>query len=295
VSIEKVGSRAIAQRADLASYDFGFPAGVPAAVKLQQASGAKRTFSPWFSPLALATWRSLLPVFEANGLLVRDGEVDYLDLAKALDLMKSEVRWRDLKGNNVYPSGRSFLINTTDARKSNSGAMYLALASWVANNGAVIQSDADVAKVLPLTSRLLLRQGLQESSSAGPFEDYVAMGIGKAPLVLIYENQWIEFAASHANRSADMVLMYPKPTLFTKHVLVPFTESGVRLGTALSTDPELLQLATELGYRTSSTDAFQKFVSSRRIPVATNLVDVIDPPSYEMLERLIVDIEQLYK
>ena len=30
--------------------------------------------------------------------------------------------------------------------------------------------------------------------SAGPFEDYVEIGMGKAPLVMIYESQFIEYA-----------------------------------------------------------------------------------------------------
>ena len=36
-----------------------------------------------------------------------------------------------------------------------------------------------------------------------------------------------------------MVILYPIPTVFSKHVLVPFNEKGMRLGQLLEHDPEL--------------------------------------------------------
>lgn len=293
--IEKVGSRAIAQRSDLKNYDFGFPAGAPAGIKLQQAVKARQTFNPFFTVMAVASWKPLLPVLEANGALRRETTGHYvLDMRRMLELAEKQTRWRDLKDNTAYATGRSILIGSTDVRRSNSGAMYLALASYVANDANIVQTDAEVNRVLPLVSQLFLRQGLQESSSAGPFEDYVTMGIGKAPLVMIYEAQFLEHLAQSKSRNPEMVLLYPQPTIYTKHTLVPFTDGGVRLGEALSTDPTLQKLAAEYGLRTGNPEHFAVFLKAHNLSAPATLVDVIDPPSYEVLERMIEEIEKKF-
>lgn len=303
VQFEKVGSRAIAQRNDLKSFDFAHPAGAPAAQKIQQAvkgeTATQQLFTPFFTPMVIASWKSLLPVLEREGLVKKEAENYYLiDMPKLVGLMDKGVRWRDLSGNSTYAVGKSVLISSTDVRRSNSGAMYLALASYVANGNNVVQSEADLQKVLPLMTSIFLKQGFQESSSAGPFEDYVSMGIGKAPMVMIYESQFLEYLARQASANhapnPEMVLLYPKPTLFTKHVFVGISPRGVKLGRLLESDPELQALAVEYGYRTSAQAPFAKAVSDRKWAVPSVLVDVIDPPSFEVLERMIVEIEKKF-
>jgi hypothetical protein len=173
--------------------------------------------------------------------------------------------------------------------------MYLALASYVANGNNVVQSEADIQKVLPLVTSIFLKQGFQEGSSAGPFEDYVSMGIGKAPMVMIYEAQFLEYLNKAAGKhNPDMVLLYPKPTLFTKHVFVALSAKGVKLGQLLETDPELQTLAVEYGYRTAGQTQFAKAIGDRKWPVPATLVDVIDPPTFEVLERMITEIDKKY-
>jgi hypothetical protein len=127
--------------------------------------------------------------------------------------------------------------------------MYLALASYVLNGQQVVQSPADLERVMPQVAPLFLRQGFQESSSAGPFEDYLALGMGKAPLLVAYESQLVEFLLRHPQRrSGEMVMLYPQPTLYSKHVLVPYTPAGDRVGQLLESDPQLRALAQEYGF-----------------------------------------------
>jgi hypothetical protein len=174
--------------------------------------------------------------------------------------------------------------------------MYLALASYLANNQQIVQSQEDVDRVMPVVAPLFLRQGFQEQSSAGPFEDYLALGMGKAPILMTYESQMIEFWLKHPEKlKGDMVLMYPKPTVFSKHVLVPYTPAGVRLGEALENDPALHELAHEYGYRTGGAVKGPELWAKRGIQVPDVVVDVIDPPSHEWLERMIVAIEARFK
>src|SRR5262249_34952679 len=65
--MDKSGSRERAARPDLKEYDFAFPAGVPAATKILQVSGAKRSYTPFFTPMAVASWLPIASVLEANG------------------------------------------------------------------------------------------------------------------------------------------------------------------------------------------------------------------------------------
>ena len=73
-------------------------------------------------------------------------------------------------------------------------------------------------------SSVMTRQGFQEGTLAGPFEDYLGQGLGKAPLVLIYESQFVEAKRDSKLRDTSM-LLYPQPGLVLKHVLVARTDA----------------------------------------------------------------------
>ena len=301
VSVEKAGSRAIAARYDASKYDFGFPSGAPAAAQLKAQAKAAAVFTPFYTPMVFASWRPIAEILVANGIAERQGDVYYVvDLPALMALVDKGTRWRELKKSEAFATSKAVLVNSTDVRTSNSAAMYLALASYLANKQQIVQSQEDVDRVLPVVAPLFLRQGFQEQSSAGPFEDYLALGMGKAPLLMAYESQLIEFWLKHpdkfkSNDAGGMVVMYPKPTVYSKHVLVPYTPAGVRLGTVLENDPALRALAHEYGYRTGGEQRGPELWAQRGIAVPEVLVDVIDPPSYEWLERMTVAIEARFK
>jgi hypothetical protein len=294
VKIEKAGSRQIATSFNLEEYDFVFPAGVPAAEKIRREKGVSRSFDVFFTPMTLASWRPIALILEANGVAEDKGAYFTLNMERFLQLMVDGRRWIDLAENSAYPVNKSILISSTDVRKSNSAAMYLALSSYIANNSNVVQSGADVNRVLPVVESLFLKQGYVEYSSEAPFEDYVAMGMGKSPLVMIYEAQFLYRAANNGT-TPEMVLIYPQPTIFSKHVLIPLTPGGEKLGELLTTDPDLQRLAIDYGFRNNDAAYFQQFVSENNLSVPPDLVNVIEPPSYEIIERMIQAIEQKYE
>jgi len=297
VHVEKAGSRSIAQSYDPKRYDFGFPSGAPAASELKAAAKASETFVPFYTPIVLASWKPIAGILTANAIVEQRGS-DYFvtDLPKLLDLIDRRTRWRDLKNSGAFSTNKAVLINSTDVRTSNSAAMYLALASYVVNNQSVVSSQADVDLVMTKVADLFVRQGFQEASSSGPFEDYLALGMGKTPLLVTYESQLIAFWLSHPDKiRGDMVMLYPIPTVYSKHVLVPYTPSGRRVGEALTTDPELQALAREFGFRTGGNEKGPEVWAKRGIAVPDALTDVVDPPSQEWLEKLIASIEQRFK
>jgi len=297
VHIQKAGSRQIAIEFELDQYDFAFPAGLPAAEKIRREHDVHKFYNPFFTPMTVASWQPIAKLLAANGIAKahRDGYYS-LNMAALLDAIAAQKRWNELDQNAAYPVNKSILITSTDVRRSNSAAMYLALASYVANNNSVVQTDADIARVQPLIEALFLRQGFTAYSSEAPFEDYLVMGMGKAPLVMMYESQFIyRIAARNGSITAEMVLMYPEPTLFTKHTFLPFSPAGERLGELLENNPELQRLAVQHGFRTRDLTYFREFTREHGVTVADNLVNVIEPPSYEIIERMIQLIEQRYQ
>lgn len=299
VNVEKVGSRAIAgSYAPGSPYDFGFPSGAPAAALLRQQAKATRVFDPFYTPIVVASWRPVAEVLVANGLARKAGTGHYvLDMPRLLAVMQKGTRWSELKGNAVLQTSRAVLLASTDVRTSNSAAMYLSLASYVANGMQVVQAQEEIDRVLPVVAPLFLKQGFQETSSAGPFGDYLALGMGKTPMLIAYESQLVEFWLRHPERfsGTEMVVMYPSPTVYSKHVFVPYTEAGVRLGQALDTNPALRALAHEYGYRTAGDVKGPETWAKAGITLPEVLVDVVDPPSQEVLERMIVEIEQRFR
>jgi hypothetical protein len=216
-----------------------------------------------------------------------------LDVNKYLDLVAKNKRWTDLPNNTTYPAGKSILITSTDVRTSNSAAMYLAIASYVANANNVVQDPQQAQTVLPIVSPLFLRQGLTETSSEVPFNDYLSIGIGKSPMVMIYEAQFVaRETAKDGSITAQNVLMYPSPTVLSKHTLVPLTPHGDAIGQLLLNDPQLQKLAVKYGFRTSDPAAFKNYLDSKQVPQPPQLINVIEPPAYDPLEAMISGIEK---
>jgi hypothetical protein len=293
LSVQKAGSREIANRPDLKSFDVAYPAGEHAAVKIAQITGSKRLFTSFYTPMAVASWKTLMPVLEQSGLVTqKEGGYFLVDMGKLLALMQKGTRWKDLPGNTVYAVGKSILVTSTDARKSNSGGMYLALAAYLANGNNVVDNDADANKIAAGMVGLFSRQGFQESSSAGPFEDYTAMGIGKAPLVMVYEQQFLEYMFSHQNPNPDMVLLYPAPTVLSKHTIVALTDNGARFAQVMTTDPKVNSIAQRYGFRSQDNTELFANADKKKLSIPKTVVDVIDPPSYDILEKLIKRIEE---
>lgn len=295
VQVEKAGSRTIAVHEDLATYDFAFPAGIPSAEKIRQSQPSAKTYDVFYTPMAIASWKSIAQILEANGAAEDQSGYYTLDMEAYLRYVEEGARWRALNESDAYPVNKNILIASTDVRKSNSAAMYLSLASYVANGNNIVQDDAQMQKILPLMEALFLKQGYTEYSSEAPFEDYLVMGPGKSPMVMIYEGQFIYQSTQPNGISSDMALMYPEPTIYSKHILVAFSEGGQRLGELLMNDPELQKLAIEHGFRNNNVEYFKQFKQSHGLALPDNLVDVIDPPSYEMLERMIQQIEKQYQ
>lgn len=288
VQYEKQGSREMAFRTDLSKYDCAFPSGIPSAMAIKAARKVKDIYPVFFTPIVIASWADLVKPLTSAGIVKKTGNTYYItSMSKLLGKVEQGQRWKDLPDNDKFAVSRSIYLSSTDPAKSNSGQMYVALASYVANDDKVVSSTAEVDAVLPRVSKLFTDQGYMESSSQGPFADYMTMGMGKAPMVVAYESQFIEVALKNPEKTKTRVLLYPQPTIFTKHILVPFSARGDALGKLLSTEPTLRKIAVEYGFRTDDTTLFNKDVVTKMPFVPSEILDVAEPPTFEMLENLL--------
>jgi hypothetical protein len=294
VNVEPAGSRQIATSVDLNRYDFAFPSSEQAAERVlrDRPGSAPTKYTPFSSPMAIATYRPILNVLIRNGL-VKPGPIPTFDMSGYLYLVSNNTRWDQLVGNTAYPVGKNILISSTDPRTSNSAAMYLAVASYIANGGTMVSSPVQVQNVLPTVAPLFTGQGYTDNSSQGPFTRYLADDIGSTPLVWIYEAQFVD-ATLHGQIKPDMVLMYPSPTVLSEHTLVPLDGSGDKVGQLLSTDPTLQRLAAEHGFRTGDPNQFDQVVASHHVPVAENVLDVVETPTYDTLQQLLDGVAKAY-
>jgi hypothetical protein len=288
--VDVAGSREIATSRDLSGYDLAFPANAPQADRIKADLGVTRSYVPFQSPLAIATFRPIADLLATGGLTRRQGDATLLDVGAYLDLVANQTRWSQLPGNAVYQTDKSILISSTDVRTSNSAALYLSVASYVANGNQVVADPATADAAADLAAPLFLRQGYLDSSSVEPFDDYLTIGVGKTPMVMIYEAQFVAREIAEDPAITDqMTLLYPSPTIFAKHTAVPLTEAGDAVARLLTDDPDLQRVAARYGFRTGASAGVR--VGS----AAVDLVDVIEPPSLTFLERMIGRIEDQYQ
>ena len=292
VNVVRIGSREMAGKVVAGSTpDFLFPSGVVAANQVadaaRKANVAAAQSSPFFTPMVIASWEPIAKILVANGIAKPLSPKVYgVDMAKLTELMLKKKRWKDFKDAGAYDVSRSVLVSTTDVRRSNSAAMYLALTSHALLGDVVTDRATAQATALKLVE-LFKRQGYQENYVNGNFDDYVAIGIGKTPLAFIYENQLVSYALAKKGVAADMVLLYPQPTIVNKVVFIATNERSKALADLLSNNAELQGIAVEYGFRIADTQRFVDAVKATGLAVEPRLTQVVDPPAFEIMAEMI--------
>src|SRR5262245_20002276 len=172
LTVQTAGSRQIAGM-DLSREDFAFPAGAPAAEKIRREHTGTAAVVPFYTPMAIATWQPIVDLLQQAGVVKQANGYLAFDVAAFMQLAAKDPRWKDLPGNTTYSINKSILVTTTDVRKSNSAANFLALTTYVVNGDNVVQNDASAVAIADQVSPLFLRQGFVASSSEEPFDDYL--------------------------------------------------------------------------------------------------------------------------
>ncbi|MBN8503715.1 MAG: hypothetical protein J0L58_04525 [Burkholderiales bacterium] len=291
VQVSRVGSRDMAAKVGGADQPAFFMAsGVVAANMVvdaaRKAGKAATQSTPFHTPLVVASWEPVAKILVANGMARGLSPKVYgLDMEKLTQAMLAKQRWRDLKGSGEYAVSRSVLVSTTDIRRSNSAAMYLALTS-AALNGDVVADRASAQQLATKLAELFKRQGYQENYVNGAFDDYLAIGMGKTPMAFVYEAQMLAQGLRGGLRP-EMVLLYPQPTIVNKQVFVAMDERAKQLAELLAANKELQAIALEFGFRTGDAAAFAATAAKAGLAVEANVTQVIDPPGFDLMFEMI--------
>jgi hypothetical protein len=296
LEIDTAASRDMANSRDLKKYDLAFPSSAPVAEKIIRATKPAGVSSPFYSPIAVATFQPIVDALRPVGVS-RANIMGYksLEVDRYLEFVRKNTRWDQLPGNTTYRARKAMLVSTNDVRSSGAAAMYLAITSYVANGEKVVRNGKEVAAVMPTMEQLFLGQGYAESWSEASFDDYLAQGAGKTPMLLIYESQYLELERrKDGSIVPGMVLMYPTPDVLSKHTAIGLTKNGARLGEVLRDDPQLQRLAAEYGFRTNNPAVFNEVFTGSGSNPPIELSEVIDPPRYEVLESLISRLADQY-
>lgn len=286
IIIEAVKSGAFeSDIAKVAEFDAVWPASANVAQDFAAVMPGNSQTPVFSTPLAIATWVKLIPVLEANGVLSKSSKVYEFDLDKAVPLMLQGTRWNQLKNNTVFSVPKSFLVNTPDIRQSATAASYLAGLAYVMNNREMPSMDkaAEYGKQL---APVILKQGFQEGTLAGPFEDYLGTGMGKAPLVLIYESQFVQAKIDGKILADKHVLVYPKPNIVLKHVVVARTAAGKKFAEVLSQNKSVQEVAAQYGFRTTASATFSAQMEKVGIPFY-DILDIAELPTTTTLNEII--------
>jgi hypothetical protein len=286
VKVDPAGSRQIATTVRLDQYDFAFPSSSPAADKLLAAHPAARTYAPFSSPMVVATFAPIVDLLTKAGVVVAGSPT--FDVRAYLKLAAAGTRWDQLPGNTAFPARKNVLLSTTSPCQSNSADMYLGIASYVANADTIVGDAGATGKVLPAMRPLFTDQGYLPPSTETLFEDYLSTGMGRVPMGLVYEAQYLaEGLSPDSVLPADARLLYPSPTIYAKHTLVPLRPAGDRVGELLTSDKDLIGLEAQFGFRPTDPRPFVDALRAKGLPAPPPLVDVVEPPSYDALESLV--------
>ncbi|MFF7989780.1 substrate-binding domain-containing protein [Kitasatospora xanthocidica] len=274
VRADSTGSWTMSEQAkSTQGLDFAFPASAAPAREIQQNWGLKDSpLVPFYSPLVIVTYKSVAEVLKQNQLADHDDGpkgVWTFKMDKYVAALNSGQKWNDLPGADKHPElAGPLFVSTTDPETSSSGAMYVALLSYIANNDQVVQDDAGVNTVRKLLATANNVQGMQKISSDEPFRDFFA-GVGT--LVFAYESQAAALPLQGKD-TRDMVVLYPDTTIQSDHTLVARTDGGRKLADALQNDPVLRDLEARYGFRPQADpEAFWKQLNGKSPQFAPDL------------------------
>lgn len=207
-----------------------------------------------YTPIVIYSWKDVATKLEAEEIVSKgEDKIYYItDMNKLINYILEGKKWSDLGLTDLYGN---INIASTDPVSSSPGATYYGLLLSILSNGNI--NDENIDTNLEKLKTFYQKSGYMNNTPADLFERYLKTGMGGEPMIVDYEKSLIEFAISNPDGykqvKSDMVMMYPKPTIWNTHCLAAFSESGLKLYKALQ-DEEIQKIAWEkYGYRTGFT------------------------------------------
>ncbi|GIE26979.1 hypothetical protein Ait01nite_000240 [Actinoplanes italicus] len=273
--IDADGSRDMAERV-ATGYDFAFPSSTPTAEKIMRGRNVTESYKPFSSVMVVATFKPTVEVLRRKNVVETVKGRDVVSIAKLVEMSRAGVTWKAI--NEGSPNGNVVMLRTTDPADSNSAIMFLSIASAALNDGRPVGGADAVPKLMPDLCRLVLDQGTKPNTSGVLFEEYLTGGAERIPMALIYESQFLDSVSDQkVPAGGENVLLFPNPTVYAWHTLVPLTPAGGEIGRLLRDDDTLKDIAVEYGFRPQG----------RRLDDRPNPPVVVEPPDYQVLEEML--------
>lgn len=205
------------------------------------------------TPIVIYSWKEVVNSLIKEKIVTNEDGVYYItDMNKLIDYILNGKKWKDIGLKDLYGN---INIASTDPVSSSPGATYYGLLLSILSGGEI--NDATIETNLKKLKVFYQKSGYMNNTPADLFERYLKTGMGGEPLIVDYEKSIIDFANSNPTGfnqvKDDIVVLYPKPTIWNSHCLTIFSENGKKLLQAFE-DEEISKIAWEkYGFRTGVT------------------------------------------
>ena len=240
-----------------------------------------------YTPIVLYSWKDVVNKLMEHGIVTKgeDGIHYITDMNKLITFILESKNWSDIGLTDLYGKVN---VASTDPVTSSPGATYYGLLLSILSNGDI--NDENINANLEKLKQYYNKSGYMNNTTADLFERYLKTGVGGEPIIVDYEKSLIEFAIANPdgyNQVKDnMVVLYPKPTMWNTHCFAVFSENGKKLYKALQ-DPEIQKIAWEkYGYRTGFTGA-EYSAETLGVNVPKTLTSTVTTLKYDYYNKLI--------
>lgn len=295
VDYSKAGSIDMVTQQPPQGIDFLFPSSqVAGELYKTRHDPTARVETIFNSPIVIYSWDIVTEALQEQSIVqLRDNNYYIVDYPRLITLVQSRAKWADIGLDALYGQ---VMLYPTDPTKSNSGFQFAGLLANMLSGGEVV-TRRTLASVTDQIRNFFARIGYMEHSTGYLFEQFLTTGVGNKPMVVGYENQIIEFCLANVAMCSAIqgrvFALYPEPTVWSSHVLIPLSSGGERLMHALL-DPEIQTLAWEQhGFRSGMIGVQNnpKAFNVQHIP--NDIVKVIPMPSAEVMDTIVRSLEQM--
>ena len=239
------------------------------------------------TPIVIYSWKDVADKLIEQEIVTKeeDGVYYITNMNKLMNYILEGKTWADIGLNDLYGN---INIASTDPVSSSPGATYYGLLLSILGNGQI--TDEGLEDNLSKLKQFYQKSGYMNNTPADLFERYLKTGMGGEPMIVDYEKSLIDFANSNPNGfnqvKDDIVVLYPKPTIWNSHCYAAFSENGKKLYKALQ-DEQIQQIAWEkYGFRTGITGGNYD-VSSVDIAIPKNIKSTVTSLKMDYYNRLI--------
>ena len=238
------------------------------------------------TPIVIYSWKEVADKLIEQEIVSKEEDIYYItDMKKLMDYILEGKTWSDIGLTDLYGN---INIASTDPISSSPGATYYGLLLSILGNGQI--TDEGLDENLEKLKQFYQKSGYMNNTPADLFERYLKTGMGGEPMIVDYEKSLIDFANSNPNGFSqvkeDIVVLYPKPTIWNSHCYAAFTDSGKKLYKALQ-DEEISKIAwKKYGFRTGITGG-KYDVSSIDIAIPDKIKSTVTSLKMDYYNKLI--------